>query len=91
MVCGGWLQRDWELGTHRGTDRVSDQEVHEHGGLSQHSGAKEKSMLSGSLGRICKQTTKIKVTRTGLQSVNPHCCFERELQEEKEGIRMNVG
>lgn len=26
MVWGGWLQRDWELGTHRGTDRVNDQE-----------------------------------------------------------------
>lgn len=26
MVWGGWLQRDWEFGTHRGNDRVNDQE-----------------------------------------------------------------
>lgn len=25
MVWGGWLQRDWALGTHRGNDRVNDQ------------------------------------------------------------------
>lgn len=35
-------------------------------------------MLLGSLGCVQKQNTKL--TRTGLQSITSHCCFNRELQ-----------